>query len=307
MFSVASPDNRLNVRPRLRTPWHSEAQHSRWALAALSPDVQQVADGLSGRVKARLFSTLFCWARRKGRWSLLPGRATETVMRRIAGDTYVFQQDSAPAHRARDTVQLLQQETPEFIAPDLWPPNSPDLNSVNYRVWGLMQERVYRTAVRDTADLKRRLIETWSSIPQTVIDEAIDYEPASKQRDVTSSTRCNQLALIRATHILPKKIAKSRNFFETQCSFHSLFDLELELEASATWMGSPVTVSLNGRASCPRKYSFPSSSEFCKAAVVIRCGGYAPVRYSVKPYVPSVNCMRGRTVADGVCRRQLLH
>jgi len=50
------------------------------------------------------------------------------VMRRIAGDTYVFQQDSAPAHRAGDTVQLLQQEMPEFIASDLWPPNSPDLN-----------------------------------------------------------------------------------------------------------------------------------------------------------------------------------
>ena len=37
------------------------------------------------------------------------------VMRRIAGDTFVFQQDSAPAHRTRDTVQLLQQETPAFI------------------------------------------------------------------------------------------------------------------------------------------------------------------------------------------------
>ena len=51
----------------------------------------------------------------------------------------------------------------------------------------------YKTAVRDTADLKQRLIETWSSIPQTVMDEAIDewgldYEPASKQRDVTLST-----------------------------------------------------------------------------------------------------------------------
>jgi len=33
---------------------------------------------------------------------------------------------------------------------------------------------VYKTAVRDTADLKQRLIETWSSIRQTVIDEAID-------------------------------------------------------------------------------------------------------------------------------------
>jgi len=31
----------------------------------------------------------------------------------------VFQQNSGPAHRAHDTVHLLQQETPEFIAPDL--------------------------------------------------------------------------------------------------------------------------------------------------------------------------------------------
>ena len=72
------------------------------------------------------------------------------VMRRIAGDTFVFQQDSAPAHRARDTVQLLQQETPAFISPDLWTPNSPDLNPVDYRIWGLMQQRLYKTPVRDT-------------------------------------------------------------------------------------------------------------------------------------------------------------
>ena len=37
------------------------------------------------------------------------------VMRRIAGDMYVFQQDGAPAHRAHETVQLLQQETLQFI------------------------------------------------------------------------------------------------------------------------------------------------------------------------------------------------
>ena len=33
------------------------------------------------------------------------------VVRCIAGDTYVFQQGSAPAHRAHETVQLLRQET----------------------------------------------------------------------------------------------------------------------------------------------------------------------------------------------------
>jgi len=77
-------------------------------------------------------------------------------------------------HRARDTVQLLQMETPEFIAPDLWPPNSPDLNPVDYQVWGLMQERVYKTPVNDTTDLKQCLIEAWSGITQAVFDKAID-------------------------------------------------------------------------------------------------------------------------------------
>jgi len=57
------------------------------------------------------------------------------VMRRIAENVFVFQQDSAPAHRACETVQLLQQRTPGFISPDLWLPNSPDLNPVNYRIW----------------------------------------------------------------------------------------------------------------------------------------------------------------------------
>jgi len=29
---------------------------------------------------------------------------------------------SAPAHRARATVEYLRQATPDFISPDLWPP-----------------------------------------------------------------------------------------------------------------------------------------------------------------------------------------
>ena len=37
---------------------------------------------------------------------------------------FIFQQNSAPAHRARDTVRLLEQTTPAFITPDLWPSNS---------------------------------------------------------------------------------------------------------------------------------------------------------------------------------------
>ena len=56
----------------------------------------------------------------------------------------MFQQDSALAHRARETIKLLQRETPAFISPDLWPPNSPDLNPVNYNICVLMKDRVYQ-------------------------------------------------------------------------------------------------------------------------------------------------------------------
>ena len=61
----------------------------------------------------------------------------------VFGDYCVFQKDGAPAHRARDTVTMLQRETPEFIPPEMWPPNSPDLNPMNYSIWGMLQERVY--------------------------------------------------------------------------------------------------------------------------------------------------------------------
>ena len=65
--------------------------------------------------------------------------------------TFTFQQDGTPAHRARETVELLKKETPDFIhvPPNLWPPNSPDSNPVDYKIWRIMQDKVYRTNTRD--------------------------------------------------------------------------------------------------------------------------------------------------------------
>jgi len=44
---------------------------------------------------------------------------------------------SIGSHRAHHTIQLLQRETPDFVGPDIWPPNSPDLNPVDYKNWGV--------------------------------------------------------------------------------------------------------------------------------------------------------------------------
>ena len=111
------------------------------------------------------------------------------AIRHLAGDVFVFQQDSAPAHRARATVEYLRQATPEFISPDLWPPNSPDLNPVDYKIWGCVQERVYQKPIRDVDQLKQRLVEVWSDVQQTVsmrplVNGGRDSGPASVRRDI---------------------------------------------------------------------------------------------------------------------------
>ncbi len=48
------------------------------------------------------------------------------------GRKYTFQQDSAPAHKAKKTQQWLQDNVPHFCTPQVWPPNSPDLNPCDY-------------------------------------------------------------------------------------------------------------------------------------------------------------------------------
>ena len=73
----------------------------------------------------------------------------------MSSDFFIFRQDIAPtAHRAKDTIALLRRKTPSFIGPELWPANSPDLNPVDYRIWNLIQKRVYQTAIRNIDELK---------------------------------------------------------------------------------------------------------------------------------------------------------
>jgi hypothetical protein len=52
-------------------------------------------------------------------------------------------------------------------------PNSPDLNTVDYKIWGLLQERVYQTRINDVDELRHRITEEWDKLDQRVIDNAV--------------------------------------------------------------------------------------------------------------------------------------
>jgi len=96
------------------------------------------------------------------------------ILEASGSEFFVFQQDSVPSYRAKDTVALLDQEMPDFIPPALWPPNSPDLNPVvDYAVWSVLQEWVYRTKISDVDELKRRINSEWAALSHIVIERAV--------------------------------------------------------------------------------------------------------------------------------------
>jgi hypothetical protein len=95
-------------------------------------------------------------------------------IRKLSGEDFTFQQDGAPAHRSRQTIAFLGQNVPAFIEPENWPPNSPDLNPVDYSIWGSLQQLVYREKIRDVMHLKEVITRCWNELSQNLMDSAID-------------------------------------------------------------------------------------------------------------------------------------
>jgi len=93
------------------------------------------------------------------------------VMREVSCEFFVVQQDNAPAHRH---ATLCDFSSNAGVPPDLWPANIPDLNPVDYRIWSVVQQRVYQSRVHDIDELKQRLQQVWRDVDQSIIDNAID-------------------------------------------------------------------------------------------------------------------------------------
>ena len=59
---------------------------------------------------------------------------------------------------------------PEFVEPENWPPNSSDLNPVDYSIWEHSNSLFYHRPIRDVEHLKEVLKTCWEQIGQDVID-----------------------------------------------------------------------------------------------------------------------------------------
>src|SRR5688572_369172 len=67
------------------------------------------------------------------------------------------------------------QNTPDFIRKDEWPPNSPDLNPLDFHVWGAILQRYQQRVPKpqNVVDLREVLKTIWNDLPQDSIQKAI--------------------------------------------------------------------------------------------------------------------------------------
>jgi len=78
---------------------------------------------------------------------------------KVFGNNWTFQQDGAMPHTHKKTQEWCAQNFPAFIDKDHWPPNSPDLNPLDFCIWNELAQAMKWNKVTSKktliAELKR--------------------------------------------------------------------------------------------------------------------------------------------------------
>lgn len=89
----------------------------------------------------------------------------------------IFQQDGAPAHRARKAQEWCRSHFPAFWEKDEWPGNSPDLSPIE-NLWAIVQEEINKMApATSEGTLARNVRAAWSKISSETLDNLMSGMP----------------------------------------------------------------------------------------------------------------------------------
>lgn len=90
---------------------------------------------------------------------------------------WTFMQDGAPAHTKKKVQDWCMANFPSVISKDEWPPNSPDLNVMDFSIWGMLETNACFRKHTSLGELKKALIKSWKEIPQDDIRAAVESYP----------------------------------------------------------------------------------------------------------------------------------
>ena len=98
-------------------------------------------------------------------------RVFEQLNENYNENSFIFQQDGAPAHLAQMTLDKLVSRTTLLIG---WPPNSPDLSPIE-QIWAIIKKRIssYETFPKTKEELRDAVLREWNNISQETIDTLV--------------------------------------------------------------------------------------------------------------------------------------
>jgi len=81
------------------------------------------------------------------------------------GQECVFQQDSAPAHKAKMTQEWLRRNLLALISAEYWPSECPDLSPLDCKLWAVLKDMACLKHHNNPESLKRSLVKAPAEIP----------------------------------------------------------------------------------------------------------------------------------------------
>lgn len=90
---------------------------------------------------------------------------------------WCFQQDSAPPHKGLITQNWIRSNFPDFIETKEWPSCSPDLNPLDYSIWGFLEKNACAKPHQNLEELKSTLVKAWDAVPMELVQKAVDDFP----------------------------------------------------------------------------------------------------------------------------------
>ena len=99
----------------------------------------------------------------------------EPDMRILLPQGAVFMQDGASSHTAKVVKAHLASRDYRSLSP--WPANSPDLNPLDYGIWGMLQADVERAKPQTDVDLLAAIRRACASLPLGVVRKTVDDFP----------------------------------------------------------------------------------------------------------------------------------
>ncbi|QQP37170.1 Uncharacterized protein FKW44_017363, partial [Caligus rogercresseyi] len=85
---------------------------------------------------------------------------------------YVWTQDRAPSHTSKLAQDFCSRNFADFWPANYWPPTSPDLNPLDFAVWGFLQRESNSTPHPNVDSLKASITAAWANISTNFIKKS---------------------------------------------------------------------------------------------------------------------------------------